>query len=333
MYKYKNIYVVCPDGNPTGGHELLHQLVFAVNELGGNARIVCSDRTGKNSEVPSQYRRYTTSYLSYSDVEDSGDNLLVVPETQPDWALNFKYINVFVWWMSVDNFRIKYDFSFQREHLGMLRSCARAIKHPFSRAQRVIEHAELNLYQSEYAKSYLMTELGVQKNRVARLGDYLGDEYLAKHDITSVYRENRILYNPKKGIEYTRRLIEKYPNYQWIPLEHYSAEELVGLMQHSKIYIDLGNHPGKDRLPREAAALGCCVITNRKGAAAFKSDYPIPDQCRLMPDSNDFYDAGPIIEEIFTNFESWQNDYSAYRDMISKESELFTEDVKSLFFT
>lgn len=48
-------------------------------------------------------------------------------------------------------------------------------------------------------------------------------------------------------------------------------------MSKSKVYIDFGNHPGKDRIPREAAISGCIVITGKRGAAAFAEDVCIPE--------------------------------------------------------
>jgi len=44
-----------------------------------------------------------------------------------------------------------------------------------------------------------------------------------------------------------------------------------------KLYVDFGKHPGKDRMPREAAVHGCCIITGRRGAAGNPFDIPIPN--------------------------------------------------------
>ena len=49
-----------------------------------------------------------------------------------------------------------------------------------------------------------------------------------------------------------------------------TPEQVVDLMSESKVYIDFGNHPGKDRIPREAVINGCCVITGVRGSARFK---------------------------------------------------------------
>ena len=36
--------------------------------------------------------------------------------------------------------------------------------------------------------------------------------------------------------------------------------------------VDLGHHPGKDRLPREAALAGCVTVVGRAGAAVFADE-------------------------------------------------------------
>jgi hypothetical protein len=43
------------------------------------------------------------------------------------------------------------------------------------------------------------------------------------------------------------------PKYKWIALENLTTIEMKKLIGKSKIYVDFGNHPGKDRIPREAA--------------------------------------------------------------------------------
>ncbi len=68
------------------------------------------------------------------------------------------------------------------------------------------------------------------------------------------------------------------PGWTFVPLENMSKQEVRALMQQSRYYIDFGHHPGKDRLPREAAASGCVVLTLRAGAAQFFDDVPLAQE-------------------------------------------------------
>ena len=55
-----------------------------------------------------------------------------------------------------------------------------------------------------------------------------------------------------------------------------TRNEIIRLLQRVKIYIDFGNHSGKDRIPRETAILKCCVMTGLRGSAKYKEDVNIP---------------------------------------------------------
>lgn len=48
------------------------------------------------------------------------------------------------------------------------------------------------------------------------------------------------------------------------PIINMTRDEVIRELQRAKVYIDFGNHPGKDRIPREAAILGCCAIVGKR---------------------------------------------------------------------
>ena len=100
------------------------------------------------------------------------------------------------------------------------------------------------------------------------------------------------------------------------------------LMLNSKIYIDFGHHPGKDRIPREAALCGCCVITGFKGSAMFFDDVNIFEQYKFEEDLSNF---SSLIEDIFNNFEIHHNQFSFYRKQIELEEEQFKLEIKKIF--
>ena len=52
-----------------------------------------------------------------------------------------------------------------------------------------------------------------------------------------------------------------------IPLINFNKKEIINFLSKSKIYIDFGFHPGQDQMPREAAILKNCIITNKEGSA------------------------------------------------------------------
>ena len=47
------------------------------------------------------------------------------------------------------------------------------------------------------------------------------------------------------------------------------------------IYVEFGNNPGNDRLPREAACVGCIVLAKRAGGSAYFEDMPLDDRFKF----------------------------------------------------
>ena len=68
---------------------------------------------------------------------------------------------------------------------------------------------------------------------------------------------------------------------EWVPLQGYTLEQMRSILSRAKVYVDFGNHPGKDRIPREAAVSGCIVVTNRIGSAANSLDIPIAEEFKV----------------------------------------------------
>jgi len=102
----------------------------------------------------------------------------------------------------------------------------------------------------------------------------------------------------------------------------------------AKAYIDFGHHPGKDRLPREAALHGTCVITGLYGSAGNTVDIPILDRYKLDPESIHFFSQFQLlITDIFQNFDACQKQFEDYRTIIAAEPLLFTKQVHAAFIS
>ena len=132
-------------------------------------------------------------------------------------------------------------------------------------------------------------------------------------------------------MEYTRQLIRLSPDLEWRPIQGLKRKQLVELLRKSKLYIDFGNHPGKDRLPREAALNGCCLITGIRGAAYFYEDIPIPDIYKLDEKKVSKEDVISLIRNVLADYEKCFSDFNYYRSRILMEKAEFEEDVKKLF--
>lgn len=333
------IYVHCPGNWVTGGAELLHQLVSILNDNGREAYIVYYG--SDNTNVPNDYKKYNIKIAS--KVIDVNDNIEVIHEGIFNFIKNNNSTQKLLWWMSVDNFYrcstvflspidiFKYNKrmginSLLHQIKRLLINRDKSILHPLSLKKIRSKKDIINCYQSEYAQNFLQNKGFAE---LIALKDFINDDYKYSD---SNKKENIILYNPKKGLNFTKNIIKKSSQYKWIPLENMSRSELIDVMSKAKIYIDFGFHPGKDRLPRECAMSGCCIITGMRGSASFFEDIPIPNKYKFKDKNKSIPKIIEAIDYIFGNYEKVINDFEFYRHMISKEKEEFEKQVGNLFY-
>ena len=107
--------------------------------------------------------------------------------------------------------------------------------------------------------------------------------------------------------------------------------EIHEALQSAKVYIDFGDHPGKDRLPREAAINGCCIITDKEGSAFYQEDVPIPEEYKLERNDTSINSILNRINDCLENYSERINDFSNYRNFILSEKDRFNDDVKRIF--
>jgi len=130
---------------------------------------------------------------------------------------------------------------------------------------------------------------------------------------------------------FTRKIIKFAKDITFVPIENMTREEVINLLKKSKVYIDFGNFPGPERIPKEAAILGCCVITGKRGSAAFFEDVPIPEEYKFEDKEENIPKIIEKIKDCFENFEERYKDFEYYRNVIKNEPQKFIEDLKKIF--
>ena len=110
-----------------------------------------------------------------------------------------------------------------------------------------------------------------------------------------------------------------------------SRDEVISLLSRAKVYIDFGNHPGKDRIPREAAVLGVCVITNLRGSAGDAKDLPIPIKYKFNETEENIPRILSLIEDCLNNYENNNINFDSYKRVIYSEPKKFNSDLKKIF--
>ena len=79
--------------------------------------------------------------------------------------------------------------------------------------------------------------------------------------------------------------------------------------------MDFGFHPGQDRLPREAAILKNCIITNKEGSAAIFQDVPIADEFKFNERKSSHEKIRVKIDQIFDSFPKELKKFERYREI------------------
>lgn len=330
------IYAMCIPYSKTGGTELMHQFVAKLRTNGNTASIVYP-KAKDGKYLNEAFREYVEDYLLVDDIKDEKGNIVVIPETLVNYSKRFKNATVHIWWLSVDNYFIsQLHYPTMKKYFGTwiaVRDVALKLFNTLIMGEKYTSVKELkripmHLVQSEYAANFLKSN-GI--SGVCYLTDYINKEFIARaSEVDYSKKENIVLYNPKKGYAFTQKLIEANPNYKFVPLVNLTTTQVADLLMKAKLYIDFGHHPGKDRFPREAATMGCCLITGLNGAAAF-NDIEIPSKFKIAAEEKNIPLISEQITYCFDHYEEVCKQLEAYRKKIRAEEAVFEQEVKNIY--
>ena len=352
LKKNTKIYILAPTKSSTGGPECLHQLALNLKKVLKikNIYMVYLPLV-KLNPVHKNYKKYRINFTNI--IEDKKENLLIIPEHFMflTYALKFKKIKKILWWLSLDNY---FGFKFKYENHKFLRSF---IKIPFNiislfnkitnyrfgiltvqeylkfyykviniAKQKEIKQASFHFIQSYYAFEFLKKKL---KNNIM-LSDYLSDDIIknSKNKINN-NKKNLICYSHKSN-EFINTL-KKELNINFIKLQNLSQKEIISVFKKTKIYMDFGFHPGKDRMPREAVLFNNCIITNKKGSAKNSFDIPIKGEFKFFEKYTNIVLIKDKIYRIFNNYQKELRHFKKYKSKIINEKQVFQKHLKKVF--
>lgn len=315
------IYVACPAQLVTGGPEAMHQLYYKLKATGLNAKMFYFP-SDIEAPVADRFLQYNPVFVR--EIVDNSSNIIIVPEVSTDLLGAYKKIRKAIWWLSVDNYFTTID---NERKLPKRTKLKRFIsrKWSFSFANSDADHY-YHFAQSKYAYDFLMAK---DLSKVFFLSDYLNSSYF--EDLTTQEKLNQVLYNPRKGFENTKLLMQACPDIKWVPLENMTVAEVKSVLQASKVYVDFGSHPGKDRFPREAVINGCCVITGRNGSSNFYEDVPISDKFKFQDVATSVHAIIDLIRTCFTEYDSVTKEFDLYREKVLREEEIFEKEIQAIF--
>lgn len=325
--RYKTILVTCPGNAMTAGPEAIHQLVADLIRLGQPAAVVYFPFDRK-FETAGPYRKYG---VPVADYRDCAGEMIVFPEIVTTYALKVRHADAAIWWMSVNNFTcVRYGHPW-RDKIRYFKYTLKGLR-PWGGIS-ALKHLR-HFAQSDYALKFL-ADNSIKADMLSdAIPVYTTPEYLKNlaAKLPQAPRNNRILYNPHKGAAITQRLKAAFPEWEFMPLVGYDRQQLANIFMSSKLYMDFGHHPGKDRLPREAAIHGCCVITGLNGSAGNAIDVPIPPEYKLDAKEAGFIDRfGERVRKLFEDFEICAKTFEPYRQVIAREQDEFDRQIRQAF--
>lgn len=308
-------FIVCPAYVVTGGTELLHQLSLQLSARGVENYMLYTGVEPGISPTPDAFMKYQVKYTTY--FVDHRTSVLIVPETLIEMIDQCKKGKKVIWWLSADNYLSNYSDEIQRQ--------GKVDIFGLSENTNILHFA-----QSKYAAEFVKKQFGVKEPYF--LGDYINDE-IRKTAIQyngSLLRGNICLYNPRKGEENLRDIRDRCrEDIQWIPLQGMKPDQMAMLMCRAKVYIDFGSHRGKDRIPREAAVCGCCIITNREGSAMYAEDVGIPEKYKIA-DMLDCDRVLRVIYDLVDNYSERVVEYEEYVTSILEEKAQFERETDAM---
>lgn len=313
---YRTIYILCPAKVRTGGPEALHQLGRALLDLGHDARMVYIQtdddipHTGNvrivpalETPMPPEYRRYEVPQTL--EIVDDASNSIVFSELWPGVIRKFNHLMPHLWWLSIDN-----GLAAVKQFGGFAALAAVRCVH---------------LSQSYYGLEYLA------ERRITALAmfDYTSPDH-TEGTLHRSGRDNRILY-PVRGQWFTHWLRRWAPDLNWQEISGFTPAQVHTLFRTSKLYVDFGKHPGKDRMPREAAIHGCCVITGLRGSAGNALDIPIQNRYKFDDSRLKVPQIIHTIRDTLAEYDERVEAFATYRQIIMGEAAEFIAQVARAF--
>ncbi len=275
----------------TGGPENTHFTCSIINQMVGQvvAKIIYITPSPGNAslypEIP--YLEFGT----LGDVVDLPTNFIILPEiyhvekTRRDTGLvNCIYV---VWWQSFINACT--NFVLSNYHIP-------GIMHAF---HSYYEYAMVRPQLNQGQKYFLLT-------------DFIADDYTCLDTQSFVpEKEPLVCFNGHKD-SMSAKLCQE-ANIPFVEIRDMSREQVNRVLKRCMVYVDMGSHPGKDHMPREAAMYGCVVVTNKCGSAAYMEDVPIQEKVAFESD------LVPLVEKILNNYLAFYDGQKTYRQTIKQE--------------
>jgi hypothetical protein len=142
----------------------------------------------------------------------------------------------------------------------------------------------------------------------------------------NVERERNVVsYNGAKGQWKIDDLRRRLPEVDFVPIENMSFDQVRETLAGSSIYVEIGNLPGRDRLPREAANLGTPTILLSRGSGYCWADFPLGERYRFAYTEDWADHMAPVIAETLADTSEINATQADFRAWVAGEPERYDQ--------
>lgn len=172
----------------------------------------------------------------------------------------------------------------------------------------------VHAFHSFYEYAMVRPHLKRPNPELLFLTDFIAEHYL-QLDTSSFLEEKRpvVCFNGHK--DETSRYVCAREGIPFVEIRNMERQQVNDVLRQCQVYVDMGTHPGKDHMPREASMYGCVVITNKSGSAAYHEDVPIDEKIAFEEE------LVPMIRRVFADYRGYYDKQESYRQFIREEKD------------
>lgn len=318
--------ILCPYGIRTGGPEACYQLSDALIANGFKAELwllsksdvdvlrqsrnantdiskVKLDIAEKSNQID-EYQDY--QYRPFLSLAIGEPVVFILPEVYIFLMPLFRNCKVVVWWLSVDN-----AFGALSEiNLNWLRLPN-------------MHHAVQSAYAMQFASALGLEAFYLSDfTRIDPSKDFAISDLSARPFKIAVNAGKKVVFD----LNYLTRLIQdQCPQAEVVKIAGLSRDQVNHEFSTCRVFIDIGNFPGKDRMAREALIKGANVIVGAGGSGYYEADYSIPSLYRPKP--FDLPCISRLAAHMVLNPEAHFAQFAAARNNVANEQAAFNREV------
>jgi len=355
-------YVAAPIGDRTGGPEALALLVDSMRKKGVEAYLIPL-RNFRGRDQHPEYAKFDAPVLQ--EMPDHPDAHLVIGEVSPIESrkeLN-RTADSHIWmlWLSVNNSPIPtaryykgtetagsmfpagsesvvpadlWPYDDKEIDLGSWRNWREARKRKGESIAQ-LPAVGVEAVSIRYAESLMKRNInfgtqshygqGFLRSTFDRDSFILTDYPQPAASVDAPRERNVVSYNGYKGQWKIDDLRRRLPEVDFVPIEKMSFDQVRETLARSSIYVEIGNLPGRDRLPREAANLGTPTILLSRGSGYCWADFPLGERYRFAYTEDWADHMAPVIAETLADTSEINATQADFRAWVAGEPERYDQ--------